>query len=289
MSKIPWVIQSNVGPIDDVSSYWKAVKARGNPRHKVSASPFLDDRDAFTREYENSAIAGVLKYLEKRGIEKGKPAIWMGGIGFIETIRKSGWGPWIFTDTTQFNLKKYYEMWGDRMLNSEGTYTTMGGFLDLPGPPNELVFVRPIKDQKEFPGTVIERINFRHWVSTIQGRGFKLDEGCQIYVGPPHGISAEWRMFMVDGKFITGSFYTSDKYAPEGYAPPKEVIAYAEECAKIWTPAPVFCLDICRSADNLYIVEAGSFHSCGLYRSSAEIIVNEVSDYFENKAPQALN
>ena len=28
---IPWVLQSNVGPIDDVDAYWKAVKARNNP------------------------------------------------------------------------------------------------------------------------------------------------------------------------------------------------------------------------------------------------------------------
>lgn len=282
-SLIPWVLQSNVGPIDDVDSYWKAIKARNNPRFKVSASPFLNDLDEFTREYEQSSIAGVLAFLRKHGIQKNSPVVWMGGIGFIEAVRKAGWNNWIFTDTEMFNVRKYSEMWGDRMLNSEGKFTTMGGFLDLPGPPDELVFVRPLKDRKEFPGKVIERINFRKWVSTIQGRGFNLDENCEIYVGPPHGISAEWRMFMVEGKYVTGSFYTSEKYGPEGYAPPREVIEYAEECAKIWSPAPLFCLDICRTAGNLYIVEAGSIHSCGLYRSSAAKIVEAVSSFFEDR------
>lgn len=282
-SLIPWVIQSNVGPIDDVDHYWKAIKARNNPRFKVSASPFLDDRDEFTREYEGSSIAGVLKYLEKQGIEKGKPAVWVGGIGFIEAARKAGWKPWIFTDTETFNLKKYAEMWGERMINSEGVFTTLGDFLNLPGPPDELVFCRPIKDQKEFPGALIERINLRRWVGQIQGRGYNIDETCDIYVGPPHGISHEWRMYMVEGKVVTGSYYTSEKYGPEEYTPPQDVVDYAEECAKIYSPAPIFCLDICKTAGNLYIMEAGSYHSAGLYRSSAAKIVETISNYWEEQ------
>jgi hypothetical protein len=86
---------------------------------------------------------------------------------------------------------------------------------------------------------------------------------------------------MVEGKVVTGSYYTSEKYGPDEYALPQEVIDYAEECARIWTPAPIHCLDICKSAGNLFIMEAGSFHSSGLYRSSATKIVETVSNYFE--------
>lgn len=274
---IPWVIQNNVGPEDDVNFYWDALKQRGNPRHKVHVSPFTDQVQ----------LAGVLQYLKTQNpdIKEDAPVVWMGGVGFLESLRKTGyWNKWIFTDPTEFNLRRYSEKWGALMLNSEGAFTTMGEFLSLPGPPDELVFVRPIKDLKEFPGNVIERINLRRWVSTITGRGFKLDESCEIYVGPPHGISHEWRMFMLEGKVITGSYYTSEKYAPEGYTPPPEGVKYAEDCASIWSPAPIFCLDVCKTAGNLFIMEAGSFHSAGLYRSSAALVVDAVSNYFETLA-----
>lgn len=274
---IPWVIQSNVGPHEDVRDFWAALKARGNPRCKVSAPPFLDTpKDCAHR------LEAVFKEATRHGVKPFEPCVWMGGVGFVETLRKTGlWKDWIFTDPERFNLRAYSEHWGACMLNSEGAFTTMGKFLELAGPPDELIFCRPVQDLKEFPGNVIERINLRRWVQTIRGRGFQLDENCEIYVGPPHGIAAEWRMFMVDGKAVTGSYYTSDQYAPIGYAPPKEVIEYAEGIAACWSPAPMFSLDICRSGENLFVMEAGSIHSSGLYRSSAVRIVEAVSDYFE--------
>lgn len=281
--KIPWIVQSNVGPFDDVISVKEAVKERGNPCCTLSASPSLDNRDEFTREYSNPAFEKSLDYIKRCGVDPHKPAVWQGGIGFIEAARKRGLSSWIFTDKASFNLRMYLEKWGSLMLNSEGSFTTIGGFLDLPGSPDELVFIRPVKDLKEFPGNVIPRIDFRRWVGTIQGRGFNLDETCEIYVGSPYGISHEWRLFLVDGKVASGSYYTSEKYSSEASFPPKDVIEFGEQAASIWSPAPIFCLDVCKSAGNLYIVEAGSFHSAGLYKTNVPKVVEAISSYFENK------
>ena len=276
LSMIPWVIQTNVGPEDDITFYCDALKRRGNPYQKIMVAPFTDA----------PAIEGALKYLYKQGIKPNEPTIWLGGIGFLEALRKTGlWSKYIFTDSESFNLQRYNKEWGNRMLNSEesGIFTTLGNFLALPGPPDELVFIRPIKDLKEFPGAIVARINVRRWVGQIQGRGFSIDENCEIYVGKPFGISHEWRLFMVKGKVVTGSYYTSEKYGPEEYTPPQDVVDYAEECAKIYSPAPIFCLDICKTAGNLYIMEAGSYHSAGLYRSSAAKIVETISNYWEEQ------
>lgn len=58
---------------------------------------------------------------------------------------------------------------------------------------------------------------------------------------------------------------------------PAEVVEFARETAAIWAPAPVFVLDVARSADQLYVVEANCFHSAGFYAAVSRYALTSAS------------
>lgn len=56
---------------------------------------------------------------------------------------------------------------------------------------------------------------------------------------------------------------------------------FAKKMADLWSPAPVFVLDVCELNGELYIMEIGDFHSAGWYLSDKQKIVKVVSDFVE--------
>jgi hypothetical protein len=60
------------------------------------------------------------------------------------------------------------------------------------------------------------------------------------------------------------------------------VIDFAEEQAKVYSPADVFVMDVCKSGDGLYVIEIGCFNSAGFYASDLEAIMCQVSEHVED-------
>jgi len=203
-------------------------------------------------------------------------AIFYGATNFINTVHKSRkWKPAVFFDDSNFRISECMKHW--KMLNAEAKITTLKEFGSSSLDPDELFFIRPDKDLKEFSGEVIRFGLFSEWADRISFGDPLFD--CPIVVAEPVGIADEWRLFIVAGKVITGSHYRTYGLLTSYPGIPQEVITFAEEMAKIWSPAEVFVLDIGRSGKDLYVIEANCMNSSGFYSSDVTKLVKNITEY----------
>lgn len=255
---VTWVIQSNLSKSGS-EQLFEACQTLGIPSRKIEVQPF--DPEPPTLDMEGSVI-------------------FYGATNFITTIHRSRkWSPGAFFDEQTFRISEYLKHW--RMLNEEAELTTLREFGQRNIDPDELFFVRPDRDLKEFAGEVIRFGNFSEWQQKITAGDYLLEPDCPIIVAPPVGIADEWRLFIVDGKAVTGSHYRSYHFLTVFAEVPQEVIDFAEEMAKKWSPSPVFVLDVGRSGPHLYVIEANCINSSGFYAADVVKLVKEVTNFIE--------
>jgi hypothetical protein len=209
--------------------------------------------------------------------------IYYGSTGWVDRIyNEYPSAPGVF-----FNPESVFTYWTDKYgaksLNFGAKETTFKKIVSEQHSDDERFFIRPISDQKEFSGSIMSFGDIKEWSNRIQSDVPDL-ENLPIIIAEPCGIAKEWRLFMINGKVCTGSRYrtyfvrNTDPYVPDN------VIEFAEEQAKIYSPVPIFVMDIAESAKNLFIIEIGCFNSAGFYDSDIEKIVHDVSHYvLENK------
>jgi len=257
---INWVVQINLGKhyADDVE---KACKALGLGFQAEKVVPFSDElpdapTDCLTSFY--------------------------GATRWINNIYESGqWTPGVFFNPDSI-LPVWIKHYGKCALNHGAKITTIKGLSSAiklgDYDQDKLLFVRPTSDQKEFAGDVISVNAMDEWADKIITDVLDFSS-TEIAVADPVGISHEWRLFIVDGKVISGSHYRSYHKLTINEDLPKGVVEFAEEQAKVYSPSPVFVMDIGQSADELYIVEIGCFHSAGFYATNVTEIIAAVTDY----------
>jgi hypothetical protein len=208
------------------------------------------------------------------------PTIFYGGTGWINNIyNKHPNHKGIFFNpesTFTFWINKYKE----KALNYGAVETTFKKIASENYPDDKLFFIRPVSDLKDFNGCVMEFRDIKLWKDKISSYASNLDT-IPIVVGEAHGISYEWRLFILNGKVITGSQYRT--YCVLNVRPnvPQEVIDFAEDQSKIYSPSDLFVMDVCKSGTELYILEIGCFNSAGFYASDLEKLMCEASKHVE--------
>lgn len=136
------------------------------------------------------------------------------------------------------------------------------------------LFIRPNSNDKPFHGQVIHVKNFPKWF--IEHRdAWKISSDTLCMISEPDNLVAEWRVFVHNGRVISGSQYRPD-WIPitpgDG-----EVVPFVEIAVRFFDPFPVFSLDIGLTKDGrLCIIEYGSVNCAGLYSSRVEPIVEAV-------------
>lgn len=230
--------------------------------------------------YEFAPIKVVPFSKEVPGIDTDRPTLFYGATKWIDNIyRNNRWRPGVY-----FNPESTCSVWIDHYkeaaLNYGAQITTLTELSFMPYPNDKLLFVRPTRDLKEFNGDVWEFGNIKRWA-----KGLVTDLETEklaripIVVSEPYGLSHEWRLFMVDGKVSSGSHYRKHHKLTVSAEVPSEVVEFAELQAKIYSPSPVFVMDICQSADNLYVLEIGCFHSAGFYAANVQKVIRDVSEF----------
>ncbi len=97
----------------------------------------------------------------------------------------------------------------------------------------------------------------------------------------PKNIEDEWRVFMVNGKAITGSHYRRDNRLDVYPGVPEEVVEFTEFLDKeVYSQALVYTLDICKCKGLLKVVEVNGFNSSGFYSSDVDRLVTSISELF---------
>src|SRR5581483_3254990 len=168
------------------------------------------------------------------------PTIFWGSIGFIKPIWKSEkWTPGVIFNEN-FDYQVWSKKWGDHCLNSGAQVTTLTEFCKQEHPPDSLHFVRPCADDKSFTGQVIEFGDMLEWMDRILG----VDDGyfarTPVAVSEPFAIEYEWRLYMLNGRAMSGSQYKKNFQSVRSPIIPREVIEFGEKMASIWSPAVLF-------------------------------------------------
>lgn len=257
--KPTWIVQSNLGKSGDVDEIARTCVRLGVGFLPVKAIPFDPNPPEI--------------YLPG-------PVCFYGATNFVAVANRAGrWQPGAFFDDYLFTFpvwNTHYEC-----LNSDGEVTTIGEFAERELDPDDEFFIRPVRDLKEFAGNVVRFGDFAEWYKRISHNEYTVKTDCPIMVAAPKRISAEWRLFLVDGEVVSGSRYKKDGRLDISPDFPAAVKAYAEAAARAWQPAPVFVLDVCAAGDLLRVVEIGCFNSAGFYAADIGTIVEAVTGHME--------
>jgi hypothetical protein len=239
-----WVLQDNLFDEQAFEALRRQLAVQDTPHAVVKLRPFVHE-------------------IEPEVSPEG-PVFVCGGTGLRNVARRKGWRPGYFDDNLDYRLLLLN--YGDRMLNHDAQ---VGPLKDVRCR-GELVFVRPVDDDKRFAGQVMSRAEFADWrerVIALEGQSTyaTLTGDDLVVLASPKPIHAEYRFYVVDGVVITGSLYK--RGARVHYSPHVDdhVRAYAQDCANQWCPNRAFCLDIADTPDGLRVLEINAINSSGFY------------------------
>ncbi len=252
-----WIIQTNVEPEStSPTALRRACIDEGHPYCEISIAP------------------GAISLPDIPHIEG--PVVFHGRTTLI--LRASEHPEWcrgIFFDPARFQHRAYLAAYGNRLLNADARVLTWERLIRELCGPGELVFLKPNDDLKRFTGSVLTYSECLSLYDTLRGRSRPVAPTDEVVLGVPREIDAEWRLFLVDGRFVTGSMYrpSGDPHVP------LEAIDFAEQAASRWTPASVFTLDVARVEGAWKIVECNCFNWSRFYRADVGRLVREVSEH----------
>lgn len=252
-----WAIQANLVNLADLDKLMQACAEHGLPAVTFETIPFSN---------------------QPPDLDSNLPTIFYGSTGCMSNIwQASKWNPGVFFDPERFSFPEWGRAYGSACLNSEAHESTLKALAQETHPEDRLFFLRPIHDDKSFAGEVMSFAEIQRWVKELDQT--VLSPETQILVAEPVGIAHEWRLFMVDSRFSTGSHYRTRQRLDVYPDVPDEVVAFAENLARQWRPAPVFVMDVASSGEQLYLVEINCFNSAGFYASDVAKLVGDVSRY----------
>jgi len=261
---VRWVVQQNLGTSGDPERIAEACK-------RIGAKCDLITRVPFSKELPD--------------IPTDEPTIFYGSTRFVNLVfNAKRWSPCAFFDPVAFTTAHWGPIYGEAWLNHGARITTLAEFCFEPHPPSRMFFVRPDKDLKEFQGGIWSMADLQRWKTGL----LKTDLGDEqlahvpILVGEPWGIAREWRCFMQDARVCQASQYRVRGKLNVSAEVPTEVLVYAEQIARMWSPHDIFVLDVCESADNLYVLEVGCVNSAGFYACDINEIVGWISSKVED-------
>jgi len=208
----------------------------------------------------------------------GERVVVMGAYTMLRVARERGWSPGAFIDDN-FDYEVQRRHWGDRLLNADATFTAFGALPEQQG----LFFVRPTHDSKVFAGKVVDWTDFWEWRERVRGLDNPaplLNMDTPIMAAPLRTIWREYRTWVVDGRVVTASLYKEGEQVRYDALVPDDVVAYAEDCARVWSPHRAYVLDVAETPDCFRIVEVNCLNSAGFYAGNIGRLVQAIEDAF---------
>lgn len=221
---------------------------------------------------------------EEPYIDPKQKIIVSGALSLCRIAEEKGWTPGSYA-----NENFDYEIWRDgfgrhHMLNPDAVVGTVANIAI----PNkwDWRFVRPAADTKAISGTVMSRHDFHDWRMSIVGiskdeyEHTPLHKDTKIIVAPKQEIYAEYRMFIVRDKLVTGSMYKQGHrvLSDNGDEVDYDVEAYAAGLAELWHPADAYALDIAKTPDGLKVIEINNINSAGFYGADVQQIIMAITE-----------
>lgn len=279
-----WVVQNNLYNEYGYKKFLTALDRMGSDYVVVKPVPFSDillppDFDSMTQNVED---------VEEPYIDPDQNIIICGAITLGKISQARGWSPGTYVNEN-FDYSKWLEGFGrENLLNGDSVVCRIKD-AECEG---DSVFLRPTKDTKAFTGTVMTKEFFYNWkekIVAIEETEFSpLHGNTEIMMSSVKKIHAEYRLFVVDGKIVTGSIY---KQGCNGISqlnnmnvtmmPDEEVLEMAQKMIDKWQPAIAFVIDVAKTDEGLKIIEINNFNSAGFYSSDVFKIINAIEELYD--------
>ncbi len=255
-----WIVQRSLGrDSPTLQLLTEACAATNRPLVEIAVVPFSDELPPIP--------------------ETAPPFVFYGYTTLIRNVSRSErWRAGVFFDPDTFCPAEYLRRYGDWMLNADMEICTCAELASRPFAPERRLFIRPNDDFKQFTGQTMTFAEFRQWFAHFPNEAEDaVTAQSELIFCRPKAIDAEWRLFLVAGRVVGAT-----QYQPvAGGFVPAEVMEFGERAAAIWSPCPVFVMDVARTEDGLKIIELNCFNGSGFYLANVENIVRSVSRYLE--------
>lgn len=187
----------------------------------------------------------------------------------------------IYFNESNFSYKAWSLNYGNKLFNNpEESIISSFKNVDLSClDSNNYYFIRPVKDLKSFCGTVMSVNELSSFINEVNDNKYTdLNNDVEIIIAPSYNIEKEWRCFIVDRKVSTASLYKKNGILSISRKDiPKEMLLFAEDIAKIWSPEKIFTLDVGLSAGSYYIIEAQCANTSGFYDCDIHKLVSDIN------------
>lgn len=284
-----WVVQNN---LYNEAGYVRFIEALDRLRVDylvVTPIPFTNqflpaDFDSMTQEVDD---------VEEPFIDTNQKIIVMGATTLSRVAKSRGWTPGTYLNEN-FDFSKWRDGFGkNNILNGDAR---VGLVKNITIPPYDYVFVRPVHDNKSFSGEVMSIDALHEWLKDISkieeiDEFLLLHKNTEIMISSAKNIISEYRMFIVNGKVVTGSLYKrGNQVISDEYVEP-QVYAFCERMIDEWqskidckiipdtrVPADAFVMDVAVTAFGMKVIEINNINSAGFYAADCQKIVAALED-----------
>lgn len=207
--------------------------------------------------------------------------ICMGSYSLRHLAKRKNWWPGIIDMDEFSNILTYKSSsWTTHMLNRDKFF--ISSFENIVNVAKELeleeFFMRPVGDRKEFNGGVFTITEVEEWIHKVidlgeRENGTTLNGTTECLIAETKHIYAEYRLFIVNRRVITGSQYKLGGRVNYNSFVPENVLKFAQDRAYEAVEAHTYVLDVAVTPDALKIIEVNTLNSAGFYHSNTPKLV----------------
>ena len=269
-----WVLQNNFYSEAGYSRLVDGIKRLSLPFVIVKPVPFT--HRLLPAEADTSSSRVDVEAIPEAVIDASQPIIPMGSYTLARIGQKRGWRPGAML--ANLDYETWALAWGPgRLLNPNARVCRFedANFDD------ETAFVRPVEDSKSFAGKVFERGEWRGWKARVLENcqpADALNRDTEVLIAVPVTIYSETRCWVVGGEIVTVSGYKRGKQVLYTAGADDEVLRFASECIRHWTPNVAFVLDIAQTQDGCRIVEVNCLNAAGFYAADTVKLISALED-----------
>ena len=242
----------------------------------------LDVREVLLTEDYATQFAGVAD-----------PVFGFGSIQMVDELSKFGVKNRSYANWSQFACLAYYPIFGDYLLNRDYVLLPFGDILRQRWEifarfaVDTAVFFRPNEGTKSFSGSVIDLQYLESQIKSWAKYGAK--DADLVLISRPAQIQGEWRFAITnhnDEREILGvSLYRyqgNTTYVASAPKPAYDFVLEVLNKTKIYTPDPIYMLDIALLLDGTYrVVECNSLSSSAPYAMDVLPVVQKLKTYIK--------
>lgn len=266
-----WVVQGNLKTDEGLNALMAVLRDEGYQHALVKTIPFSNiivGVDVDINQFDESDVPRLQ-------FDNDKQMVTMGSYSLALTAKEKNWVPGSFINEN-FEFSKWLSGWGkDNLLNGEAIEGSIKSIIPQIVSGRQRVFARPSEDTKSFSGQLFEADNLIYWLGKVAASEdrFGLNGDTSIIVSPERSIKAEYRLFVVDGKIVSGSLYKVGQLVTTSGTIDPIAIDYANKMLDIWQPDRAFVLDIAITDEGPKVIEVNNINSSGFYKSDISKIV----------------